>query len=60
MYEMICGRPPFEADNEDELYEAIRYEEVLYPSWISSTARGLLKQLFKKNPSQRFVDQYNL
>ena len=28
MYEMMAGQPPFEADNEDELFD-----EVLYPVW---------------------------
>jgi novel protein kinase C epsilon type len=33
MYEMMAGQPPFEADNEDDLFEAILHDDVLYPVW---------------------------
>ncbi len=31
MYEMMAGQPPFEADNEDDLFESILHDDVLYP-----------------------------
>ena len=43
MYEMMAGQPPFEADNEDELFEAIRNDEVLYPVWLSREANSILR-----------------
>jgi novel protein kinase C epsilon type len=43
MYEMMAGQPPFEADNEDELFEAIRNDEVLYPVWLSREANSVLR-----------------
>ena len=43
MYEMMAGQPPFEADNEDELFEAILRDEVLYPVWLSREANSILR-----------------
>ena len=46
MYEMMAGQPPFEADNEDELFEAILRDEVLYPVWLSREANSILKGVY--------------
>lgn len=43
MYEMMAGQPPFEADNEDDLFEAILHDDVLYPIWLSKEAISILK-----------------
>ena len=43
MYEMMAGQPPFEADNEDELFDAILKDEVLYPVWLSREANSILR-----------------
>jgi len=43
IYEMLAGQPPFEADSEDELFEAILHDDVLYPVWLSKEAVAVLK-----------------
>ena len=43
MYEMMAGQPPFEADNEDDLFESILHDDVLYPVWLSKEAVSVLK-----------------
>lgn len=43
MYEMMAGQPPFEADNEEDLFEAILHDDVLYPVWLSKEAVAILK-----------------
>lgn len=43
MYEMMAGQPPFEADNEDDLFESILHDEVLYPVWLTKDAISILK-----------------
>lgn len=49
-YEMMAGQPPFEADNEDDLFESILHDEVLYPVWLTKEAISVLKavSLFMK------------
>lgn len=53
MYEMMAGQPPFEADNEDELFDSILHDDVLYPVWLSREAVSILKGFLTKNPTQR-------
>ena len=48
MYEMMAGQPPFEADNEDDLFESILHDDVLYPVWLSKEAVSVLKGVSKK------------
>ncbi|KAK7901120.1 hypothetical protein WMY93_017889 [Mugilogobius chulae] len=44
---------PFEADNEDDLFESILHDEVLYPVWLSKEAVGVLKAFMMKSPHKR-------
>ncbi|XP_015109260.1 protein kinase C [Diachasma alloeum] len=53
MYEMMAGQPPFEADNEDDLFESILHDDVLYPVWLSKEAVSILKGFMTKNPARR-------
>lgn len=53
MYEMMAGQPPFEADNEDDLFESILHDDVLYPVWLSKEAVSILKGFMTKNPNRR-------
>lgn len=42
LYEMLVGQPPFEFENEDDLFRAILSQEVLYPLWLSKEAESAL------------------
>ncbi|KAI8487638.1 hypothetical protein Bbelb_346310 [Branchiostoma belcheri] len=53
LYEMMAGQPPFEADNEDDLFESILHDDVLYPVWLSKEAVAILKAFMTKNPAKR-------
>lgn len=53
LYEMLSGHAPFEAENEDDLFESILKEEIVYASWLSAEAVSILKALLTKNPSRR-------
>lgn len=53
MYEMMAGQPPFEADNEDDLFESILHDDVLYPVWLSKEAVSILKGFMTKNCVKR-------
>ncbi|KAJ8290328.1 hypothetical protein GJAV_G00011470 [Gymnothorax javanicus] len=53
LYEMLSGHAPFEAENEDDLFEAILNEEIVYASWLSIDAVSILKAFLTKNPLRR-------
>lgn len=51
LYEMLCGHAPFEAENEDDLFEAILNDEVIYPTWLHEDATGILKSVSLPYPA---------
>lgn len=51
LYEMLCGHAPFEAENEDDLFEAILNDEVVYPTWLHEDATGILKSVSLTYPA---------
>jgi len=53
LYEMLSGQPPFEADHEDDLFESILHDEVLFPIWLSGESVNILNQLMTKDPGRR-------
>ncbi|XP_062325781.1 protein kinase C eta type isoform X2 [Osmerus eperlanus] len=53
LYEMLSGHAPFEAENEDDLFESILNEEIIYASWLSVDAVNILKAFLTKNPARR-------
>ncbi|XP_023681347.1 protein kinase C eta type [Paramormyrops kingsleyae] len=53
LYEMLSGHAPFEAENEDDLFESILNEEIVYASWLSADAVSILKAFLTKNPARR-------
>lgn len=56
MYEMMAGQPPFEADNEDDLFESILHDDVLYPVWLSKEAVSILKGVRCTYTSIRYME----
>lgn len=50
---MMAGQPPFEADNEEDLFQSILHDDVLYPVWLSREAVSILKGFMTKNPARR-------
>ena len=45
LYEMLSGHAPFEAENEDDLFEAILNEEITYAPWLSKDAVNILQEV---------------
>ncbi|CAJ0584773.1 unnamed protein product, partial [Mesorhabditis spiculigera] len=53
MYEMMCGRLPFYAQEHEQMFELIIRGELRFPSRLSQEAKSLLTGLLVKDPLQR-------
>ncbi|GET87820.1 protein kinase A catalytic subunit [Leishmania tarentolae] len=53
LYEMLVGYPPFFDDSPMKIYEKILVGKVLFPRWIDSKARDLIKGLLCLDPTKR-------
>ena len=53
VYEMLTGKPPFDAKNKSLLQKAICKDKVKLPSFLTSDAGTLVKALLHKDPKAR-------
>ena len=53
LYEMLTGYSPFHGDDEEQLFQAIREHDVLYPSSMSEQSSSCVKCLLQRDPVKR-------
>lgn len=53
LYEMILGQSPFHGDDEDEIFDAILEDDILYPYNLARESVSILQKLLNRDPIKR-------
>lgn len=51
LYEMLVGQPPFDGEDEEELFAAITDHNVSYPKSLSKEAKDVCKGVSARTPT---------
>merc|ERR1719431_322344 len=52
-YEFSVGKPPFEADSNNDTYKRSTRVDIKYPAHLSTEAKDLITKFLRKDPNQR-------
>ncbi|KAI8639933.1 kinase-like domain-containing protein [Parasitella parasitica] len=53
LYEMLLGQSPFKGEDEDEIFDAILEDNILYPINMSKHSVSICEALLERNPEKR-------
>ena len=57
MYIMLCGYPPFNGNNDKEIFDSVKHEKLTFPekdwSWISDEAKDFIRLLCCRDIKKR-------
>ncbi|KAI8092460.1 uncharacterized protein BX664DRAFT_378375 [Halteromyces radiatus] len=53
IYEMLLGQSPFKGEDEDEIFDAVLEDEILYPITMSRNCVSICQKLLERNPARR-------
>ncbi|KAI7889297.1 kinase-like domain-containing protein, partial [Mucor mucedo] len=53
MYEMLLGQSPFKGEDEDEIFDAVLEDNILYPINMSKNSVSICEALLERNPEKR-------
>ncbi|KAI9255992.1 kinase-like domain-containing protein [Sporodiniella umbellata] len=53
IYEMLLGQSPFRGEDEDEIFDAILEDDILYPINMSTDSISICQQLLQRDPNRR-------
>lgn len=53
IYEMLLGQSPFRGEDEDEIFDAILEDEILYPINMTRDSVSICQKLLDRNPERR-------
>ncbi|KAG6598065.1 AGC protein Kinase [Phytophthora cinnamomi] len=58
LYELLTGLPPWYSQNPEEMCERVLNTPLLFPYFMSSEAKDLLRKLLHQNPSERLGSSF--
>ena len=44
-YEMLLGQSPFSGEDEDDLFDSILHDDVVYPRWLPREASAFISRV---------------
>ncbi|KAI8370731.1 kinase-like domain-containing protein [Radiomyces spectabilis] len=53
LYEMLLGQSPFKGEDEEEIFDAVLEDEILYPINMSRNSVSVCQKLLERDPSKR-------